>query len=169
MAKLTDDADYDAGENEFVAWCGEWQNSLMMPTTMPAKRRRMYQVHGRMLEIKTTTMADDFGLDAFYIVSLNTRPSCSTHCLSFSLKRRVVLIHLLVSPETVVVDLCELVFGAPLCDPDESLPSFRLSCDGHRQSSTSRFTLIYQKQLSKKDDRLKAYLLLMVQFGQIAQ
>ncbi|VEL27695.1 unnamed protein product, partial [Protopolystoma xenopodis] len=51
MASLTDDADYDAGEtsenvsspqdgkthgtgftclfDEFVAWCGEWQNSLM--------------------------------------------------------------------------------------------------------------------------------------------
>ncbi|VEL21349.1 unnamed protein product [Protopolystoma xenopodis] len=48
----------------------------MMPTTMAAKRLRMYQVHCQMLGIKTTTTADDFGLGAFYIVSLNTRPSC---------------------------------------------------------------------------------------------
>ncbi|VEL41188.1 unnamed protein product, partial [Protopolystoma xenopodis] len=30
----------------------------------------------------------------------------------------------------VVVDLCEYVFGAQPCDPDESLMSFRPSCDG---------------------------------------
>ncbi|VEL34202.1 unnamed protein product [Protopolystoma xenopodis] len=40
---------------------------------MPAKRLRMYQVHCKMLGIKTTTMADDFGLGAFYIVSLDTK------------------------------------------------------------------------------------------------
>ncbi|VEL41910.1 unnamed protein product [Protopolystoma xenopodis] len=53
MAKLTDDADYDAG-----------------------KRLRMYQVHCQMLGAMTTNMADDFGLGAFYIVSVTTRPSC---------------------------------------------------------------------------------------------
>ncbi|VEL08811.1 unnamed protein product [Protopolystoma xenopodis] len=47
MAKLIDDA-------------GEWLNSL----TRPAKRLRMYQVHGRMLGIKTTTTADDFAMPA---------------------------------------------------------------------------------------------------------
>ncbi|VEL33165.1 unnamed protein product [Protopolystoma xenopodis] len=48
----------------------------MMPTTMPANRLRMYQVHCLMLGIMTTTMADDFELCAFYIVTLTTRPSC---------------------------------------------------------------------------------------------
>ncbi|VEL40369.1 unnamed protein product [Protopolystoma xenopodis] len=47
MAKLTDDADCDAGET--------FEN---------------------MLGIMTTTMADDFGLGAFDMVSLKTRPSC---------------------------------------------------------------------------------------------
>ncbi|VEL16939.1 unnamed protein product [Protopolystoma xenopodis] len=75
MASLTDDADYEAGET-FDNAGGEWQGSLMMPTTRPAKRLRMYQVYGRMREIMTTTIADDFGLGAFYIVSLNTRPNC---------------------------------------------------------------------------------------------
>ncbi|VEL33185.1 unnamed protein product [Protopolystoma xenopodis] len=46
----------------------------MMPITMPAKRLKMYQC--LMLRIMTTTMADDFGLDAFYIVALTTRPIC---------------------------------------------------------------------------------------------
>ncbi|VEL38658.1 unnamed protein product [Protopolystoma xenopodis] len=97
MAKLTDDADYDAGETfENVSspqsdarnqdnYYGRRLrtrcvlHSLLgcckLPTTMPAKRLRMYQVHCQMLGIKTT-MADDFRLGAFYIVSLNTRPSC---------------------------------------------------------------------------------------------
>ncbi|VEL40496.1 unnamed protein product [Protopolystoma xenopodis] len=53
MAKLTDDADYDAGET--------FENVSSAC---------------RMLGIMTTTMADDFGLGAFYMVSLKTRSSC---------------------------------------------------------------------------------------------
>ncbi|VEL18792.1 unnamed protein product [Protopolystoma xenopodis] len=52
--------------DEFVAWCEESQNALMMATMMPAKRLRMYQVHCQMLGVVTTTMAEDFGLGAFY-------------------------------------------------------------------------------------------------------
>ncbi|VEL30118.1 unnamed protein product [Protopolystoma xenopodis] len=52
--------------DEFVTWCREWQHSMMIPTTMPAKSLRMYQVHCLMLGIMTTTMSDNFGLGAFY-------------------------------------------------------------------------------------------------------
>ncbi|VEL42195.1 unnamed protein product [Protopolystoma xenopodis] len=41
MARLTDDADYDdfiCLFDEFVSWCGEWQGSLMMPTTSLVRR-----------------------------------------------------------------------------------------------------------------------------------
>ncbi|VEL35858.1 unnamed protein product [Protopolystoma xenopodis] len=48
MAKLTDEADYDAGET--------FEN---VSSTLG------------MLGIMTTTMADDFGLGAFYIVALS--------------------------------------------------------------------------------------------------
>ncbi|VEL35511.1 unnamed protein product [Protopolystoma xenopodis] len=43
---------------------------------MPTKRLRMYQVDCLMLGIMTTNMVDDFGLGAFYIVAVTTRPSC---------------------------------------------------------------------------------------------
>ncbi|VEL20122.1 unnamed protein product [Protopolystoma xenopodis] len=46
-----DDADYEAGETS---------ENVSSPRSDAMK----------------TTMADDFGLDAFYIISLNTRPSC---------------------------------------------------------------------------------------------
>ncbi|VEL30340.1 unnamed protein product [Protopolystoma xenopodis] len=75
MASLTDDADYDAGEtSENVS--SPQDGKTHMPTTMPAKRLRMYQVHCQMLGIMITTIADDFGLGAFYMVFLKTRPSC---------------------------------------------------------------------------------------------
>ncbi|VEL29072.1 unnamed protein product [Protopolystoma xenopodis] len=51
MAKLTDDADYDAGETF---------NNVPSPLS----------------DAGNHDSADDFGLGAFYIVALATRPSC---------------------------------------------------------------------------------------------
>ncbi|VEL40082.1 unnamed protein product [Protopolystoma xenopodis] len=60
MARLTDDADYDAGEtfknvSSPLSDAGNHDNYYGRP--------RMYQVHCQMLGIMTTTMADDFGLE----------------------------------------------------------------------------------------------------------
>ncbi|VEL14117.1 unnamed protein product [Protopolystoma xenopodis] len=53
-------------------------HSLMMPTTLPARRLGMYQIHCLMLGIRTTTMADDFGpaLKRTLSLSLSEYGSC---------------------------------------------------------------------------------------------
>ncbi|VEL30907.1 unnamed protein product [Protopolystoma xenopodis] len=77
MAKLTDDADYDAGEtfgnvSSPLSDAGNHDNYY----GRRLRTRCVHQVHCQMLGIMTTTMADDFGLVAFYIVALTTGQSC---------------------------------------------------------------------------------------------
>ncbi|VEL38342.1 unnamed protein product [Protopolystoma xenopodis] len=85
-------------------------------------------------------------------------------------ERRVKGIRKLVPPEAVggclvVVALCELVLGASPCLLDQSLLSFRMSCDGHRQSRAPCLTIIHEKHEGKNGGRLQAYFLFIAQFG----
>ncbi|VEL25994.1 unnamed protein product [Protopolystoma xenopodis] len=66
MAKLTDDADYDAGET-FENVLVRRMASLTDDADYDAgETSENVQVHCLMLGIMTTTVAEDFGLGAFY-------------------------------------------------------------------------------------------------------